>query len=1681
MIILKARSFALRNGIHRRNAFIFSKLFMKGRCTTMRSTLKKALSVLLAFMLCLSIIPAPALAEGYVAKIGETEYETLAAAVAAVKDGETITLTDNVSGVGINNSKTFTIDLNGHELSGLDIFNAFVTVKDSADTKGKVTNAIWVYASSDSTKTAGSYNSFTLDESATIKADYGIILKEVDSTKGYGSQIIVNGTILSCIWVMGNITEGNSVIDINGKIDSDADVGIAINGFATVNVNAGAKITASKDGKGTAIEVRAGTLNVNGGTITGTGSPTSADFNNNGTTSVGAGIAVSTYDNSDVVVNINGGTIKGYTPLYITNTEGTANHNISLNVTDGTFTATDGGTAAVVVDESEAARAKNFISGGTFSSEPDAAYLAEGAVYSEATGKVVTEAACVAQIGETKYPTLADAAAAAQDGDTVVMLDNSVETAEVIFNVDGSVTLDLGGKTVSANGDVWIPRGSLTVIGASGSKIVNTNDAAVYVGTSNGAVAAEFTLDSTKVTIQGDGWGLVALSNCTVNIKKGKVMANATDSIGISGNGNCTNTTINISGGTIGGSSSSFDEIGIYFPCSGTLTITGGTIYGQTGVYIKSGKLNISGGTIYGKGTVNGYVYNGSGANATGDALVIDNCGYPGGNTSPINITGGKFTSTNAKAVMCYSYKENTVSEKFISGGTFSSEPDAAYLADGFEAAINSLNDSTGEAKEWKVVTAEDAVCKIGDVKYSSLSAAIKAANNSSSAVTPVEITLLKDTTGTSLSFNKGNVVLDLNGHTLTKPSNFLPAYSMATVSGGAKLTVKNSGTTGGLVYNGTGTTGTAFEVKGAGSELTIEESVTLTSAKGGVFVNSGATLNCAGTIIANGYFAITGNGSTGLGDTTINITEPASITSATASAIYHPQSGTLNITGGEITGKTAVYQKSGTLNISGGTLTGNGAANAYTYNGNGANSTGDALVIDNCGYPGGAPTANITGGTFVSENAKAVGSYANGDSREPIEEFISGGKFSSDPGDLVVPDKRAELTGTMYEIEDRVYIASFNDGTETRQFETLSGAVEAALEAGVDTVTLSGTPLAGDLVKLETGKTIKIVYNEDNRQFIAVEPETAGAILYDSDDAANSTWTFTVIATQNYAVDADDYTIDTGKTYIMDSYDGVQTITIPVTITGGTYYGAHFAATYNPTDLTLVGFTAASGITVEPASGATIGTYEAAVFASTPIADGTVIGYLTFTVASNATFDIATETITVSATVNPDYNREITLTAADDNVVIPVAYKVTVTADPTAASDPSFAVDGTTPDNMTTEAGKFVAYVISGKEVTVTAEAKEGYKFVNYTVDGTEKTNPFAVATESFEIIAHFTKLYTVTVVGTDGAQAEYQVAEGKKLSEAEGTAPDAAALEALVDSTKYVLRSWTWDTTEGKTTAEVLAETVTADVTVTAVVAKAYNVVQSTDPATTGNEKAYSDEEYTAQVNDYDNKYVYEVTVTDSEGNNVPATIDGTGKITIAQNDLEGLTAGTTLTINVTKSLKGVVVKAYPYVNNLVLVVAYSETDVALKYFDEALYSDSRITSKIDGTAVTSYVMLIDVRVAGLTGKTMTEIEEAVAPNISASDAAAVALQSKYTDANNVNLTGEADIADIALIYGAYKGTYSYQTNAKGVVKYHDVQYFLCDVAFGPGEGQGELDAEYAQVDMEDVKAEYDAAYGG
>ncbi len=198
---------------------------------------------------------------------------------------------------------------------------------------------------------------------------------------------------------------------------------------------------------------------------------------------------------------------------------------------------------------------------------------------------------------------------------------------------------------------------------------------------------------------------------------------------------------------------------------------------------------------------------------------------------------------------------------------------------------------------------------------------------------------------------------------------------------------------------------------------------------------------------VTGGTYGIAGNGTDIYGGTTISV-RGGSITGGLA-GIYHPQSGTLTVEGGSVTGSTAIYQKSGDMTISGGTITGNGEASEYTYVGSGCKPTGDAIVVDNCGYPGGAPTASITGGTFVSENSKQVGAYYHATETNGITDVA---EITSTNTSLTIPE------GYKWTDDSRltkiVYVAEVN-GT---QYETLAEAIAAAKDG--DTVTIQSDDL---------------------------------------------------------------------------------------------------------------------------------------------------------------------------------------------------------------------------------------------------------------------------------------------------------------------------------------------------------------------------------------------------------------------------------------------------------------------------------------------------------------------------------------------------------------------------------------------------------------------------------------------
>ena len=375
---------------------------------------------------------------------------------------------------------------------------------------------------------------------------------------------------------------------------------------------------------------------------------------------------------------------------------------------------------------------------------------------------------------------------------------------------------------------------------------------------------------------------------------------------------------------------------------------------------------------------------------------------------------------------------------------------------------------------------------------------------------------LLKDITATGY-INPGamatDATIDLNGHTLTSTAtdeaillnrtgsetstaSYHKTFNLidSSENGGGKLVVNPNAKHAILLNNGS--------PKATYNDVIIGKGVTI---EGGCvsMLSDHSTLIVEGAINGGNNFAIATNGNTV--NTNITIKDGAVLTS-TGTAMYLPGTGTTTIKeGAKITGSTGIYIKSATLNIEGGEITGNGPAADYSYNNNGCNSTGQALVVDNCNYPGGAPTVNITGGKFTTaNNESAIGSYAHGDGAEAIGEFVHGGYFSTElPREICEAGKRTVPSTTVegyYELGNVEYVAQID---ETHKYETLQAALDAAHEMTGDvTVTLLTNIAEYAIVHQKAGLNLTID---------GAEKTIAGQIFIDGNGRASGTETLTI------------------------------------------------------------------------------------------------------------------------------------------------------------------------------------------------------------------------------------------------------------------------------------------------------------------------------------------------------------------------------------------------------------------------------------------------------------------------------------------------------------------------------------------------------------------------------------------
>lgn len=321
-------------------------------------------------------------AQNYVAVNVTTDvgYASFADAFDRAEDGDVIRLVSDVEVTSsrsqfVIRDKTVEIDLAGYTIS---VAPVFLNGQGIFKVEGGGT---LVFNDSSSAKTG------KLDATAGNTGNvYAAICVWPQTNPGKATLIINGGTFIGYYYaIAGNgtyVSEPLTEIVINGgilkSVASDG-LGIYHPQYGNLTVNDG-EISGSE----TAVEIRAGNLDINGGKFVSTYETFSVNPNGSGTTTKGAAIAVSQHTTAKPIsVDISGGRFEGVRPLNQSNPQNNPSaeeSKVVLNISGGEFISTDSSADAVSIASVECT---GFITGGTFSVKPSDAYVARGYVAKE--------------------------------------------------------------------------------------------------------------------------------------------------------------------------------------------------------------------------------------------------------------------------------------------------------------------------------------------------------------------------------------------------------------------------------------------------------------------------------------------------------------------------------------------------------------------------------------------------------------------------------------------------------------------------------------------------------------------------------------------------------------------------------------------------------------------------------------------------------------------------------------------------------------------------------------------------------------------------------------------------------------------------------------------------------------------------------------------------------------------------------------------------------------------------------------------------------------------------------------------------------------------------------------------------------------------------------------------------
>lgn len=761
--------------------------------------------------------------------------------------------------------------------------------------------------------------------------------------------------------------------------------------------------------------------------------------------------------------------------------EGNRNGNegsVVVNISGGNYGTiySDGGTGVSL---------EGNIIGGTFDSIPELEYCTDGYIPVKAAddGKYTVEGGNyqVAILNDDgTYTGYTDQLSSvlydkAKDGQTVVLL-RDWDYSAYKPTIKTSITLDLNGHTLqgsnSKNPTALIEKSStsrITVTVKNGSIISMYSDAlrigrnaavtlenVILKGKTYGITAGNYsvmsqpsvTISGADTNIYGETAGIAVYSKgestegTQLTIKDGIISGG----YGISGNGTTTysneNMNITVEGGTI--RSTSDNAPAIYHPHVGTLTVTGGTIEGATGIEMRAGTLNVldaeDGTSPVIKGTAGNLSVsaNGSGSTTIGAGIAVAQ--HTTKLPVTVNISGGNISGAvalNESNPQKNDPEDIAKVEITISGGTFIGNGDsrtAVSSADckDFISGGTFSNDVTEYCQKTKIakekgentyivgsLTEEEAVASVKNengkaVFCRDLDFALETAEDGDTVM------LLKDVTYSSdIVIDSGErIIIDLNNHNIkfSKGKYCKVKHGQLDIIGEGTIYEEVPYYSAIQVWGSNNPEDENYSVVNVGKDVTLEGynglSVEANNETAyGVAVNIAGTLN--GKADAGGYGAVALNVNgkiTGMEGNIPIITvektaklngekgESSDINNAASFGIYLAgYANTIIEDSAVIEGSTGVEIRAGKLTVNGGKITGNEKPLDSQGNGNGPTTTGAGISVAQ--HTTKLPIELIVnGGTITGYTALYEGN-PQGNSDEDIAKVkmsVIGGEFES-------------------------------------------------------------------------------------------------------------------------------------------------------------------------------------------------------------------------------------------------------------------------------------------------------------------------------------------------------------------------------------------------------------------------------------------------------------------------------------------------------------------------------------------------------------------------------------------------------------------------------------------------------------------------------------------------------------